>query len=152
MCAPGTNNASKSGLWGGTVSSLELKLNITQDMDGHVYTCQSTNEMLQRSINVAVNLPVLYEPKFSPPAATTVNGVEGEPLTVALLASGNPTSIAYTWIKDGQRIVSSGSLNLGKPPQSIEYRSHASFGSYEILLQKFGTRNPILANQLQQQT
>ncbi|XP_035898919.1 nephrin-like isoform X2 [Anopheles stephensi] len=105
----GTNNSSKAGLWGGTVSSLELKLNITQDMDGHVYTCQSTNEMLQRSINVAVNLPVLYEPQFSPPAETTVSGVEGAPLTVALVATGNPSSIAYTWTKDGgQRIVSSG--------------------------------------------
>ncbi|XP_052891416.1 nephrin-like [Anopheles moucheti] len=104
----GTNNSSKPGLWGGTVSSLELKLNITQDMDGHVYTCQSTNEMLQRSVNVAVNLPVLYEPQFSPPDETTVSGVEGEPLAVALVATGNPPSIAYTWTKDGQRIASSG--------------------------------------------
>uniref|UniRef100_A0A182LSL1 Ig-like domain-containing protein n=1 Tax=Anopheles culicifacies TaxID=139723 RepID=A0A182LSL1_9DIPT len=104
----GTNNSSKAGLWGGTVSSLELKLNITQDMDGHVYICQSTNEMLQRSINVAVNLPVLYEPQFSPPAETTVSGVAGEPLAVALVATGNPSAIAYTWTKDGQRIASSG--------------------------------------------
>ncbi|XP_061513195.1 nephrin isoform X1 [Anopheles gambiae] len=105
----GTNNSSKAGLWGGTVSSLELKLNITQDMDGHVYTCQSTNEMLQRSINVAVNLPVLYEPRFQTPAETVVHGVAGEPLTVALVATGNPSSIAYTWTKNGQTIASTGS-------------------------------------------
>ncbi|XP_053676889.1 nephrin-like [Anopheles nili] len=100
----GSNNASKPGLWGGTVSSLELKLNVTQEMDGQAYTCQSTNEMLQRSINVAVSLPVLYEPRFTVPAATTVNGVESESLTVALLATGNPSAIAYTWTKDGQTI------------------------------------------------
>ncbi|XP_052872105.1 nephrin-like [Anopheles cruzii] len=104
----GSNGTSKPGLWSGTVSSLELKLNITQDMNGHVYTCQSTNEALQRSINVAVNLQVLYAPKFSPPTTTSVSGVEGEPLTVALLATGNPMSIAYTWTKDGQPITESG--------------------------------------------
>ncbi|XP_050093136.1 nephrin-like [Anopheles aquasalis] len=104
----GTNGGSKPGLWSGTVSSLELKLNITQDMNGHVYTCQSSNEVLQRSINVAVNLQVLYEPKFVAPAATTVTGVVGEPLTVALVANGNPGSIAYTWTKDGQPIAESG--------------------------------------------
>ncbi|XP_049289037.1 nephrin-like isoform X2 [Anopheles funestus] len=108
----GMNNSSKAGLWGGTVSSLELKLNITQDMDGHVYICQSTNEMLQRSINVAVNLAVLYEPQFSPPDETTVSGIEGEPLAVALVATGNPSSIAYTWTKDGQRIASSGAPRI----------------------------------------
>ncbi|ETN64564.1 nephrin [Anopheles darlingi] len=104
----GSNGVSKPGLWSGTVSSLELKLNITQDMNGHVYTCQSSNEVLQRSINVAVNLQVLYEPKFAAPAATTVTGVVGEPLTVALVANGNPGSIAYTWTKDGQPIAESG--------------------------------------------
>ncbi|XP_035786032.1 nephrin-like isoform X2 [Anopheles albimanus] len=104
----GSNGISKPGLWSGTVSSLELKLNITQDMNGHVYTCQSSNEVLQRSINVAVNLQVLYEPKFVAPAATTVTGVVGEPLTVALVANGNPGSIAYTWTKDGQPIAESG--------------------------------------------
>uniref|UniRef100_A0A182S5R6 Ig-like domain-containing protein n=1 Tax=Anopheles maculatus TaxID=74869 RepID=A0A182S5R6_9DIPT len=86
-------------------------------MDGHVYTCQSTNEMLQRSINVAVNLPVLYEPQFSPPAETTVSGVEGAPLTVALVATGNPASIAYTWTRDsGQRIGSSGKVDAHNRP------------------------------------
>uniref|UniRef100_A0A182J0Y8 Ig-like domain-containing protein n=1 Tax=Anopheles atroparvus TaxID=41427 RepID=A0A182J0Y8_ANOAO len=85
----GSNNASKPGLWGGTVSSQELKLNVTKDMDGHAYICQN-------------------EPQFTPPAATSVTGVEGEPLTVALVATGNPASIAYTWTKDGQPIIQSG--------------------------------------------
>ncbi|XP_058123350.1 nephrin-like [Anopheles ziemanni] len=104
----GSNNMSKPGLWGGTVSSQELKLNITKDMDGHAYICQSTNEVLQRSINVAVNLQVLYEPQFLPPAATNVTGVEGEALTVALVATGNPAAIAYTWTRDGLPITQSG--------------------------------------------
>lgn len=55
----GENGTSISGLWGGTVSSLDLKVNITQDMNGVVYTCQSNNEALQRSVHEAVTLQVL---------------------------------------------------------------------------------------------
>lgn len=55
----GINNASKQGLWGGTVSSLELKINVTQEMNGIVYTCQSNNEALQRSVHESVALQVL---------------------------------------------------------------------------------------------
>ncbi|XP_062562887.1 nephrin isoform X6 [Armigeres subalbatus] len=123
IAVQGINNSSKPGLWGGTVSSLELKVNITQDMNGNVYTCQSTNEALQRSVHEAVNLQVLYPPKFSPPPSSTVVGFEGEPLTVGMVANGNPMSIAYTWTKEGlpiqspgvQRIVSEGPiLNITK--------------------------------------
>lgn len=55
----GVNKASKAGLWGGTVSSLELKINVTQEMNGIVYTCQSNNEALQRSVHESVSLQVL---------------------------------------------------------------------------------------------
>lgn len=55
----GATNASKSGLWGGTVSSSELKINITQEMNEVVFTCQSTNDALQRSVNEVITLQVL---------------------------------------------------------------------------------------------
>lgn len=55
----GINNTSKPGLWGGTVSTLEFKVNITQEMNGVVYTCQSANEALQRSVHEAATLDVL---------------------------------------------------------------------------------------------
>ncbi|XP_055693660.1 nephrin isoform X2 [Lutzomyia longipalpis] len=121
----GLNNSSKPGLWGGTVSSLELKVNVTQEMNGVVYTCQSTNDALQRSVHEVVSLQVLYAPIFNPPPSNTVVGVEGEPLQVSLVATGNPQSIAYTWTKDGvpilntangiDRIISEGpTLNITK--------------------------------------
>ncbi|XP_037915549.1 nephrin isoform X1 [Hermetia illucens] len=119
----GINNSSKPGLWGGTVSTLELKVNITQDMNGVVYTCQSSNEALQRSVHEAITLEVLYPPKFVPPPSSTVVGVEGEPLQVVLMANANPMSITYTWTKDGipitmnepERVVSDGPvLNITK--------------------------------------
>lgn len=58
---PGLSNTSKAGLHGGKVSSIELKLNITEQMNGIVYTCQAMNEALQRSVHDAITLQVLCE-------------------------------------------------------------------------------------------
>lgn len=55
----GLNNVTKAGLHGGKVSSLELKLNITEQMNGIIYTCQAKNEALQRSVHDAITLQVL---------------------------------------------------------------------------------------------
>ncbi|KAL5285587.1 NPHS1.2 family protein [Megaselia abdita] len=107
----GFNNSSKPGLWGGTVSTLELKVNLTQEMNGVVYTCQSTNDALQRSVHEAIKLDVLYPPQFLPPPSSTVVGVEGESLQVSLKANANPMTIIYTWTKDSQPIAASNSVN-----------------------------------------
>lgn len=55
----GLNNTTKPGLHGGKVSSIEMKLNITEQLNGIVYTCQATNEALQRSVHDAITLQVL---------------------------------------------------------------------------------------------
>lgn len=47
------------------MSTLEFKLNISQEMNGVVYTCQSANEALQRSVHEAISLNVLC--KYPPP-------------------------------------------------------------------------------------
>lgn len=49
----------KKGLHGGTVSTIELKLNVSKELNGAVYTCQATNEALQRSVHDALPLKVL---------------------------------------------------------------------------------------------
>ncbi|XP_059224437.1 nephrin isoform X1 [Stomoxys calcitrans] len=120
----GINNTSKPGLWGGTVSTLEFKVNITQEMNGVVYTCQSANEALQRSVHEAVSLDVLYRPKFVPPPSSTAVGVEGESLLVALQANANPMSITYTWTKDGQSLPSNGN---GAEPRIFAEGSKLNF-------------------------
>ncbi|XP_017106061.2 nephrin isoform X7 [Drosophila bipectinata] len=114
----GINNTSKPGLWGGTVSTLEFRVNITQEMNGQVYTCQSANEALQRSVHEAVTLDVLYRPKFVPPPSSTAVGVEGESLQVSLQTRANPTTVTYKWTKDGIAI-----------PQDGEHRIFADGGS-----------------------
>ncbi|CAH1372536.1 unnamed protein product [Tenebrio molitor] len=105
----GLYNTTKAGLHGGTVSSIELKLNITEQLNGIVYTCQATNEALQRSVHDAITLQVLYKPVFDKDNEEAVTGVEGEPLIITLKADGNPQNIAYTWTKDGLPIIQSSS-------------------------------------------
>ncbi|XP_047999981.1 nephrin isoform X1 [Leguminivora glycinivorella] len=95
------------GLYGGTLSTMELKLNVTKDMNGAVYTCQAMNEALQRSVHDATSLKVLYAPIFDENTPPTTVGVENEPLIIMLRADGNPGSITYTWTKDGQPITQS---------------------------------------------
>lgn len=53
------DQSSKAGLWGGTTSSTELRINVTQDMNGVVYTCQSANTALERSVHEVTTLHVL---------------------------------------------------------------------------------------------
>ena len=97
----GVTNVTKPGLHGGKVSSIVLPLDITPELNGIVYTCQATNEALQRSVHDAITLEVLYKPTFSEVPPDEQIGIEGQTLVVALQAAGNPSSIAYTWTKDG---------------------------------------------------
>ncbi|XP_023310255.1 nephrin [Anoplophora glabripennis] len=123
----GLINTTKPGLHGGTVSSIEMKINVTEQMNGMVYTCQANNEALQRSVHDAITLQVLYKPVFDKNNEEAVTGIENEPLIITLKAEGNPQNIAYTWTKDGlpitqassstgmERIVSDGPvLNITK--------------------------------------
>ena len=55
----GITNSTKPGLHGGSVSSIQLNLNVTSDLDNLVYTCQATNTALQRSAHESLPLRVL---------------------------------------------------------------------------------------------
>ncbi|XP_055904488.1 nephrin isoform X2 [Eupeodes corollae] len=97
----GANPSNRSGLWGGSVSTLELFINITQEMHDSIYTCQSINEALQRSAHETISLDILYPPKFATSQPVTFTGVEGEPLQIPLVATANPMTMSFTWTKDG---------------------------------------------------
>lgn len=107
----GLQNSTKPGLHGGKVSTLELKLNITEQLNGIVYTCQAMNEALQRSVHDAITLQVLYKPVFETATQPPVTGNEHEPLIITLPAQGNPSNLIYTWTKDGLPIVSQTAAN-----------------------------------------
>ncbi|VVD03794.1 unnamed protein product [Leptidea sinapis] len=108
------------GLHGGTVSTIELKLNITKDLNGAVYTCQALNEALQRSVHDALTLKVLYAPIFDESTQTTAVGVENEQLIAVVRADANPSTITYTWTKDGLPITQS-SYSTASNPLTAEH-------------------------------
>lgn len=57
----GTKNETKLGLHGGFLSSVELSLDISEEMNGELYTCQARNQAMERSIHDATILEVLCE-------------------------------------------------------------------------------------------
>jgi len=63
-----TTNTSKPGLHGGVVTSIQMKVNVTTDIGGTKFTCQATNEALQRSVNDVFTLDVLCKSlrRYSP--------------------------------------------------------------------------------------
>ncbi|KAL0104755.1 hypothetical protein PUN28_016406 [Cardiocondyla obscurior] len=105
---PGTKNSSKPGLHGGYVSSVELALDLTEDMNGEVYTCEAKNTELGRSSHDATTLDVLYKPIFSPLDPYELTGLEGEPFVISVSARGNPNTTEYTWTRDGLPLGSGG--------------------------------------------
>ncbi|KAG7187933.1 hypothetical protein KM043_013897 [Ampulex compressa] len=98
---PGTKNGTKPGLHGGYLSFIELTLDLTEDMNGEIYTCQARNVEMERSIHDATTLDVLYKPIFSSLDSYELTGLEGEPFVISVAANGNPNSIKYTWTRDG---------------------------------------------------
>ncbi|KAK9509902.1 hypothetical protein O3M35_004793 [Rhynocoris fuscipes] len=104
----GITNTSKPGLHGGVVSSIQLRLNVTPEIDGDMYTCQASNTALQRSVHEAITMSVLYKPIFSDPDETELTGVEGQSLVLAPQATGHPPTISYTWTKDKSPLSSTG--------------------------------------------
>jgi len=48
----------KPGLYGGKLSTIQLTINITSEMDGRMYMCQAYNSLMSKSLNKDVTLNV----------------------------------------------------------------------------------------------
>lgn len=59
MTIEGTRNGTKIGLHGGFVSTVELSLDLTEDMNGDIYTCEARNVQMQRASLDAETLNIL---------------------------------------------------------------------------------------------
>lgn len=57
----GTNSSTKEGLHAGFISSIELPLDLTEEMNGEIYTCEAKNTEMKRSAHDAITLKVLCE-------------------------------------------------------------------------------------------
>ncbi|XP_022238998.1 nephrin-like [Limulus polyphemus] len=90
---------------GGQSTRNQLQLNVTSEDNGARYTCQATNEVLQKSVHNAITLNVMYKPEFYSTQIETFDIVEEESTFINLTARGNPNVITYTWTKDGNTVV-----------------------------------------------
>ncbi|XP_046676056.1 nephrin isoform X1 [Homalodisca vitripennis] len=126
----GITNSSKPGLHRGTFSSMQLKVNITPEMDGLVYTCQAMNLALQRSVHDAVTMNVLYKPVFNELPEKEVTGVEGDSLLVAPQATGRPHTISYTWTKDKAPLSPGPHLTIEGPLLNFTRLNRSDSGVY----------------------
>lgn len=61
IAVEGTKNSSRLGLHGGWVSTVELQLQFTEEMNDEVYTCEARNSKMQRSTHDATSLNILCE-------------------------------------------------------------------------------------------
>ena len=52
-------NNSEPGLYGGFISTAELVLDLTEDMNSEAYTCQAKNVKIDKSVHQITNLNVL---------------------------------------------------------------------------------------------
>lgn len=95
------NKKSKPGLHGGNVTSIVVKVNVTADMDGNLFTCQAQNPKLGRHVHHEIRLAVMYKPIFTELNETTFTGVENENMLISLEANGHPAIITFTWGKNG---------------------------------------------------
>ncbi|KAK0090227.1 hypothetical protein PV325_002297 [Microctonus aethiopoides] len=101
IAVEGTKNTTRVGLYGGFVSTVELQLQLTEDMNEELYTCQARNARMQRTTHDATTLNILYKPIFTSMDPNELVGLEGEPYVISVTAKGNPTTINFTWTRDG---------------------------------------------------
>ncbi|XP_034948910.1 nephrin-like isoform X2 [Chelonus insularis] len=101
IAVEGTKNTTRIGLHGGFVSTVELQLYLTEDMNEELYTCQARNAAMQRTTHDATTLNVLFKPIFTSMDPNELVGMEGEPYVISVTAKGNPTTINFTWVRDG---------------------------------------------------
>ncbi|XP_053999054.1 nephrin [Hylaeus anthracinus] len=127
----GTKNGTKPGLHGGFLSFVELAMDVTEDMNGEVYTCQARNNQMERSIHDATTLDVLYKPIFSSIEPHELIGMEGEPFVISVSAMANPNDIKYTWTRDGLPLVSSNRrISVRGPMLNITKLDRHDAGTY----------------------
>uniref|UniRef100_A0A8D9ETC5 Nephrin n=1 Tax=Cacopsylla melanoneura TaxID=428564 RepID=A0A8D9ETC5_9HEMI len=128
----GVKNTTKPGLHGGVISSISLGLNITNEINGISFTCQATNPALQRSINDAVELNVMYKPVFQEDLKTHYVGTEGSGLIISMPARGHPAKISYTWTKDRAPLLSKQHLSVEGNVLNMTLLNRSDAGSYSV--------------------
>ncbi|KAG7155821.1 Synaptogenesis protein syg-2-like 7, partial [Homarus americanus] len=104
---PGESQISP-GQFGGTTTKYSVKVDVTAEDDGAVFTCQADNRF-GSTTHDAVTLSVQYPPVWMKEPQDMVDVTEGENVMVNVSAHGNPNGVAYLW-RRGEEVVMAGSL------------------------------------------
>ncbi|XP_071520410.1 nephrin-like isoform X2 [Panulirus ornatus] len=101
----------KPGQFGGTTTKYSVKVDVTADDDGAVYTCQADNHF-GSTTHDAVTLSVQYPPVWMKGPEEMMDVTEDENVLVNVSARGNPDGVSYLW-RRGEEVVMAGSaLNI----------------------------------------
>ncbi|XP_069950539.1 nephrin isoform X2 [Cherax quadricarinatus] len=96
------------GQFGGTTTKYTVKVDVTADDDGAVFTCQADNRF-GSTTHDAVTLSVLYPPVWIEKPSEKVEVKQGDSVQVNASARGNPNGVAYLW-RRGDEVVMAGSV------------------------------------------
>ncbi|XP_054719149.1 nephrin-like [Uloborus diversus] len=95
----GYDSEVSEAVYGGKSTHSRLDLNVSSKDDEAIFTCQATNNVLERSVHQSLTLRVFFKPEFLVASLEKFDVVEGEILIANLTARANPAVIAYSWRK-----------------------------------------------------
>ncbi|GFQ89077.1 nephrin [Trichonephila clavata] len=88
-----------NAIYGGKSTHSRIEFKAFAKDDEAIFTCQATNNVLQRSVHDSVTLRVFFKPEFLVASLEKFDVVEGEALIVNLTARANPAVMSYSWRK-----------------------------------------------------
>ncbi|KAK8404516.1 hypothetical protein O3P69_007633 [Scylla paramamosain] len=99
------------GQFGGFTTTYSVKVNVTAEDNGAVFTCQADNQF-GTTTHDAITLSVLYPPTWVKKPEKEISVKEGSSIEVNVSAQGNPDAVTYIW-RRGEEVVKADSfLNI----------------------------------------
>ncbi|KFM63726.1 Nephrin, partial [Stegodyphus mimosarum] len=93
-------------------------MNVTASDDTSKYTCQATNEAIQRSILDSIILNIFYKPVFEISDSKVFEVKENESIVIDVTAKANPEKVTYRWTKDNDTVWEGPVLNITSAERS----------------------------------
>ncbi|GIY08352.1 nephrin [Caerostris extrusa] len=95
----GYDSEVSNAVYGGQSTHSRIDFNAYSKDDEAIFTCQATNNVLQRSVHDSVTLRVFFKPEFMVASLEKFDVIEGDTLIVNLTARANPAVMSYSWRK-----------------------------------------------------
>ncbi|XP_013380213.1 nephrin isoform X1 [Lingula anatina] len=90
--------------YGGKSTISEVVLTPSEEDNGENYECEARNEELKQSVHNAIQLNVLFKPRFQG-IGSKISIVEGQSTVINFTAQANPGVTQYTWYKESEKLI-----------------------------------------------